>query len=64
MFAFASSSWEEKLILLQEIIDVWYLVQKTWLYLQPIFIFSDIQHSIPEETKRFNVVDKVKKMFL
>jgi dynein heavy chain len=51
-------SWEAKLSLIGEVIEVWMLVQRKWMYLESIFIGSDdIRHQLPEEAKRFDRID-------
>lgn len=59
------AKWETQLNLMSEILDEWISVQRSWMYLEPIFSSPDIMQQLPLEAKRFATVDRTwRKVFL
>ncbi|RLN92734.1 hypothetical protein BBJ28_00018197, partial [Nothophytophthora sp. Chile5] len=50
--------WDRTLSTVSDVLDEWIQVQRSWLYLQPIFDSPDINKQLPTEGKRFATVDK------
>ncbi len=51
--------WEKKLNHVSETIEVWFQVQRKWMYLESIFIGAeDIRLQLPEAAKNFDQLDK------
>ena len=51
-------TWEKSLSLISEVIDIWIVVQRKWMYLESIFVGGDIRSQLPEEAKKFDNIDK------
>jgi dynein heavy chain len=52
-----AKAWSAKLVLIQDLIDIWLKVQGVWQYLEPIFGSEDIMRQMPEEGKLFKKQD-------
>ncbi|XP_055696351.1 dynein axonemal heavy chain 10 [Lutzomyia longipalpis] len=50
--------WEKKLSLVSEIIDAWINVQAKWLYLEGIFIGTNIRDELTIEAQQFDSIDR------
>ncbi|ORX45970.1 hypothetical protein BCR36DRAFT_332447 [Piromyces finnis] len=50
--------WEKNLSHIGEVIEIWMIVQRKWMYLESIFIGSDIRLQLPEEAQKFDRIDK------
>lgn len=53
------SEWQRTLSLADQVINVWFEVQRTWLHLESIFMSSeDIKKQLPEDSARFIRIDE------
>lgn len=53
------SSWQNKLSMADQVITIWFEVQRTWMHLESIFMSSeDIRKQLPEDSERFDQIDK------
>ncbi|PIK48528.1 putative dynein heavy chain 10, axonemal isoform X3 [Apostichopus japonicus] len=57
-------TWEKSLSLIGEVLEVWLVVQRKWMYLESIFIGGDIRSQLPEEAKKFDAIDKLFKKIM
>uniref|UniRef100_A0A8C4UNG2 Dynein axonemal heavy chain 10 n=1 Tax=Falco tinnunculus TaxID=100819 RepID=A0A8C4UNG2_FALTI len=56
--------WEKTLSFIGEVIEIWMVVQRKWMYLESIFIGGDIRSQLPEEAKIFDNVDRMFKKIM
>lgn len=53
------SEWLKKVFSVQQVVELWMEAQRKWVYLEVIFVGSeDINEQLPEEARKFDVVDK------
>eukprot|EP00924_Labyrinthula_sp_SR-Ha-C_P001265 maker-scaffold_7-snap-gene-19.73-mRNA-1 protein AED:0.01 eAED:0.01 QI:0/0/0/1/1/1/2/0/4142 len=48
--------YNEDLVTMSEVLEEWLVLQRNWMYLQPIFDSEDINKQLPTEGKRFSQV--------
>ncbi|CAK9060586.1 unnamed protein product [Durusdinium trenchii] len=53
--------WLAKLTLIQDLLEQWIVMQRSWLYLEPIFSSDDIKKQLVKETKGFEQVDMLRR---
>ncbi|KAK7573934.1 hypothetical protein V9T40_011125 [Parthenolecanium corni] len=59
------SEWQRTLCLADQVITVWFEVQRTWLHLESIFMSSeDIKKQLPEDSARFIRIDEQFKLLM
>ena len=52
------SAWQKKLSMVDQVISLWFDVQRTWSHLESIFIGSeDIRKQLPVDSQRFDEID-------
>uniref|UniRef100_A0A8C6ZHZ5 Dynein axonemal heavy chain 10 n=1 Tax=Nothoprocta perdicaria TaxID=30464 RepID=A0A8C6ZHZ5_NOTPE len=56
--------WEKTLSLIGEVIEIWMVVQRKWMYLESIFIGGDIRSQLPDEAKKFDSIDAMFKKIM
>lgn len=53
------SAWQQKLSIADQVITVWFEVQRTWMHLESIFMSSeDIRKQLPTDSERFDDIDR------
>ncbi|ETN24636.1 hypothetical protein PPTG_00868 [Phytophthora nicotianae INRA-310] len=64
-FAERVRKWEKRLGVVNECLDIWFVVQRKWMYLESIFVGAeDIRQQLPEEAKKFDAIDKAWKTIM
>lgn len=59
------TAWQQKLGTADAVIAIWFEVQRKWQYLESIFVGSDdIRSQLPEDSKRFDGIDRTFKVGL
>lgn len=51
-------SWSVELASVSEVIELWTVVQSSWIHMEAVFLSGDIAKQLPQEAKRFAGIDK------
>ena len=51
--------WENKMLYIQEVLEIWIKVQGMYVYLEPILTFDDINKSLSQESQKFQIVNGI-----
>ena len=54
-----AAAWERTLSYISEVLEEWLRLQRTWMYLEPIFASDDINRQMPAEGRRFANIDRM-----
>ncbi|KAL8020331.1 putative AAA+ ATPase domain, dynein heavy chain region D6 P-loop domain-containing protein [Plasmopara halstedii] len=64
-FAEQIRKWEKRLGVMNECLDIWFIVQRKWMYLESIFVGADdIRQQLPDEARKFDVIDNAWKTIM
>ncbi|TGZ60763.1 hypothetical protein CRM22_008363 [Opisthorchis felineus] len=55
---------EKNLAVVSEVLELWIVVQRKWVYLEGIFIGGDIRTQLPEEASKFDAIDRLFKKIM
>lgn len=57
------AEWQKKLSNADQAINIWFEVQRKWMYLESIFVGSeDIRNQLPDDSNRFDNIDELFKV--
>lgn len=56
--------WYKDLELINNILNVWILVQIKWMYLEEIFLDNKFRQQLPEESKQFDILNDIFKLII
>lgn len=58
-FEIEVAGWQKKMSNADQAINIWFEVQRKWIYLESIFVGSeDIRHQLPSDSERFDKIDE------
>jgi dynein heavy chain len=59
-----AEEWKKNILTISDMVEQWQTCQMSWRYLENIFKALDIRKAMPDETKKFEQVDKSFKLMM